>query len=64
MAAFYDDPYAWIDDAAESIERLDHRRAQAEALTAIAIILLSLVEGQVEESSVPAAPIMYEDFNQ
>lgn len=60
--AFYDDPYAWIDDAAESLERLDHERAQAEALTALAIILLSIAESLNRDSSVPAAPITYEDF--
>lgn len=62
MATFYDDPYAWIDDACESIERADHRKAQAEALTALAIILLGFVQSSTSDESVPAAPIHYEDF--
>lgn len=62
MVMFYDDPYSYIDDACESLERIDSKRSQAESLIAIAIILLALAEGRQEESSVPAAPIMYEDF--
>lgn len=62
MPVFYDDPYSWIDDACESIERMDQSRAQSEALIAIAIVLLGFVESQQDDSDVPAAPIIYEDF--
>lgn len=65
MATFYDDPYCWIDDACESIERGDQGRARNEFLAAIAISLLSIAEGRGNDTddSVPAAPIMYENFN-
>lgn len=49
---FYDDPYAWIDEACESIERLDQSRAQSQALVAIAIILLSMVEEPDEDDPI------------
>lgn len=62
MATFYDDPYAWIDDACESIERNDHKRAQSELMAAISIILLALVTGDDEDDAIPAAPIVYEDY--
>lgn len=60
MTEFYDDPYSYIDDACESMDRLDLVRAQTEALIAIAIILLGFVE---DGEDIPAGPISYEQFN-
>lgn len=55
MAVFYDDPYAWIDDACESIERMDQSRAQSELMAAIAIILLGIAEAQHGLEGSPSA---------
>lgn len=61
MTAFYDDPYACIDEAFAAVNASDYKQAQSHALIAIAIILLGFLE-EPAESGVPAAPIMYEDF--
>lgn len=62
MTEFYDDPYSFIDDACDAINMSDYKLAQASALTAIAIVLLGLVESPDEESSVPASPIPYDEY--
>lgn len=61
MTAYYDDPYACIDEAFDALNNEEYGQAQAHALIAVAIILLGVLE-EPAESSVPAAPIRYEDF--
>lgn len=56
---FYSDPYSFIDDACDAIMVSDWKQAQAQALTAIAIILLGFSD---RDDGVPASPIPYDEY--
>lgn len=62
MTAFYDDPYACIDEAFDALNNEEYEQAQAHALIAVAIVLLGFLEEPSGDGGVPAAPIQYEDF--